>query len=76
MIHQVPTTDLAVCGSCQYIDILDDEYKIIDLADYLDCSSSDILKTEMVYIIRFKVLQGSGSSLVKALLEPKNSILT
>ena len=71
MIHQVPTTDLAVCGSCQYIDILDDEYKIIDLADYLDCSSSDILKTEMVYIIRFKGIAGKWVIACKSLVGTK-----
>ena len=72
MIHQVPVKDLAACGENYFIDILDMEYKVINLSNFINARKCKLFKQESVYIIRLKGITGNWVVACKKLIGTKD----
>ena len=58
MIHQLQKSELARCGDEYFINIHDDEYRIIDLQNHVNSREYDMFSNDSLYIIRLKGILG------------------
>lgn len=68
MIHHVPVEELAKCGTEYFINVLEDEYKVIDLADFVNCTKENLYDNETAYIIRLKGILGKWVIICRKLI--------